>query len=183
MKKDKKNKKGEALSDSERSGELYRRADLEKKCAEYLDGWKRSQAEMQNLQKSTEKQMSEFRKYACEDMLMQILPLVDYFKHAFNAVPEDERESDWIQGMKHIQDYLYKFLEDNNIEEIKTVGEKFDPELHEAIKEEKGEKDNIIIKETQSGFRLNGKVVQPAKVIISRRPSEASAKDGIKEKK
>ena len=145
---------------------------LQKQCDEYLDGWKRSQAEMQNLQKTTEKQMSEFRKYACEDMLMQILPLVDYFKHAFAAVPEEEKDSSWMQGMKHIQDYLYKFLEDNNIEEIETVGKKFDPELHEAIKEEEGEKNNIILKETQSGFKLNGKVVQPAKVVI-----------GIKEKK
>ena len=136
---------------------------------EYLDGWKRAQADYANLQKETEKQMSDFRKYANQDMLMQILPLVDYFKHAFNAIPEDQKDDDWLKGIKHIQDYLYKFLEDNNIEEIKTVGKKFDPEKHEVIKEEKGdgkEKDGVIIKETQSGFIYNGKVLQPAKVII-----------------
>ncbi|MFH1781076.1 MAG: nucleotide exchange factor GrpE [Patescibacteria group bacterium] len=150
---------------------------LQKKCDEYLNGWKRAQADYQNLQKDTEKRMGEFRKYACEDMLQQILPLVDYFKHAFAAVPEDEKDSDWLTGIKHIQDYLYKFLEDNGIEIIKTVGEKFDPELHEAIKEEKsGEQPDsamaeepIILKETQSGFKLNGKVLVPAKVIISKK--------------
>ena len=142
---------------------------LQAKCDEYLNGWKRAQADYQNLQKDTEKRMGEFRKYACEDMLQQILPLVDYFKHAFAAIPEDEKDSDWLTGIKHIQDYLYKFLEDNGIEMIKTVGEKFDPELHEAVKEEEGDKDNIILKETQSGFKLNGKVLVPAKVIISKK--------------
>lgn len=176
MKKDKQNKSVGADHD------LPEIKKLQKQCAEYLDGWKRCQAEMQNTQKANEKRMAEFRKYACEDMLMQILPLVDYFKHAFAAVPEAEKDSPWMQGMKHIQDYLYKFLEDNNVEEIKTVGEKFDPELHEAVKEEKGEKDHIISRETQSGFKLNGKVIQPAKVVISinKKPSFAKATEGEK---
>ena len=141
--------------------------ELKAKCQEYLHGWQRAQADFQNLEKNTDKKMAEFRKYACSDMLMQILPLADYFKHAFAAVPKEEKNSEWMQGMKHIQTFFNKFLADHDVEEIKTIGEKFNPEFHEAIKEEKGGKDHVIIKETQSGFMLNGKVIQPAKVIIS----------------
>ena len=145
--------------------------ELKKQCEEYLNGWKRAQADYQNLEKQTEQQMSDFRKYANQDMLMQILPLVDYFKHAFNAIPEDKKDDEWLAGIKHIQDYLYKFLEDNNVEEIKTIGEKFDPAKHEVVKEEKGEgkKEGVIIKEIQSGFTYNGQVIQPAKVIINKK--------------
>ena len=143
--------------------------DKKTKEQEYLEGWQRAKADYDNLQKETEKRMSDFRKYACEDILQQIFPLADYFKHAFEAMPKDADEQ-WAQGFKHIQDYYYKILNDNDVVEIETVGKQFDPELHEVVKEEESkEKENTIIKETQVGFTLNGKVVRPAKVIISKK--------------
>ncbi len=132
------------------------------KCEEYLQGWQRAKADYANLQKESEKNLGEFRKYAQEDLLQQLFPLVDYFKQGFSQVPEEEMETSWMQGIKYIQDNLEKILEENGVEEIKTVGEKFDPELHEAVKGE-GEE---IIEEIATGFKLNGQVVRPAKVII-----------------
>ena len=145
-------------------------SELEQKCGEYLDGWQRTQADFQNYKKQTEKSMGEFRKFAQADLLQQLFPVVDYFKHAFEQVPEDQRDSSWMQGMNHIQTLFNKILEENGVQEMQTIGEKFDPELHECVKEEKSDKKpGTIIKQTQAGFKLNNKVVRPAKVIISKK--------------
>jgi len=143
------------------------------KCAEYMAGWKRALADYQNLQKDTVKQLDDFRKYANEDMILQLLPLADYFTHAFDQVPEAEKNSSWLEGIKHIQNYFNKILQDNGVEEIKSLGEKFDPQLHEvAAEEESTEEEGKIIKVTQVGFTLQGKVIKPAKVIIAKQGGE-----------
>lgn len=151
--------------------------DLQKKCEEYLAGWKRANADYQNLQKETMKQMDEFRKYANEDMLMQLLPLADYFKHAFAQIPEKEQNSPWLTGIKHIQNYFNKILQDNGVEEIKALGEKFDPAMHEIVAEEESDQEEgKIIKVNQAGFTLQGKVIRPAKVIISKKIKKGGEK-------
>ncbi|MFA6028005.1 MAG: nucleotide exchange factor GrpE [Patescibacteria group bacterium] len=140
-----------------------------KKCEEYLAGWKRANADYQNLQKETTKQMDEFRKYSNEDMLMQLLPLADYFNHAFKQIPVKEQNSPWLTGIKHIQNYFNKILQDNGVEEIKVLGEEFDPAKHEIVAEEESDQEEgKIIKVNQAGFTLQGKVIRPAKVIISK---------------
>lgn len=149
------------------------------KCVEYLAGWKRALADYQNLQKDTVRQLDDFRKYANEDMIMQLLPLADYFQHAFDQVPEAEKNSSWLEGIKHIQNYFNKILQDNGVVEIKSLGEKFNPELHEVVKEEESEEaEGIVVKVNQAGFALQGKIIKPAKVIISKRPAYAKASAG-----
>lgn len=143
------------------------------KCEEYMAGWKRALADYQNLQKDTAKQFDELRKYANEDMIMQLLPLADYFNHAFDQIPAAEKNSPWLEGIKHIQTYFYKILQDNGVAEMKSLGEKFDPQLHEVVaEEESSEEEGKIIKVTQAGFTLQGKVIKPAKVIIAKKGGE-----------
>ncbi len=138
-------------------------------CAEYLAGWQRARADYQNLVKETDQRMADFRHYACADLLEQMFPLVDYFKSAFKQIPESERDSSWVKGIKHIQDYVQKILIDNEVEIMEVVGEKFDPAKHEAVAEVPGDKDGIIIEEMQTGFLLQGKVIRAAKVKVSKK--------------
>lgn len=135
---------------------------------EYLAGWQRAQADYQNLQKETAKRISDSVKYGTEALLMQLLPTVDHFKYAFKGIPADERESSWLKGIEHIQTNLMKVLEEHGIEVIKTVGEVFNPELHEAIEEVEvdGGVSGQIAEEVATGFCLNGKVIQCAKVKV-----------------
>lgn len=133
------------------------------RCAELLAGWQRSKADYSNLQKETDKRIIAFREYAEEELLIELFPLVDYFKHAFKKVPEVEQESDWLQGIKHIQDYLNKVLKENGVTEIETVGKEFDPEQHEVVKGIKGK----IVEEVETGFKLHQKIIKPAKVVLA----------------
>jgi len=139
-----------------------------KKAGEYLAGWQRAQADYQNLQKESERRMSETIKYATEGFLLELLPIVDHFKYAFKGVPETEKKSSWLVGIEHIQKNLMKILEEHGVSVVKTVGETFNPEVHEAIEEVEVQdgKSGTIIEEVATGFTLNGKVIQYAKVKV-----------------
>ena len=107
-------------------------AELEQKCAEYLSGWQRARADYVNLQKNTAEERAEWVKFANEDVLMEILPIYDHLKLAWVHIPDDQKKLVWVVGIEHIKNQFAKFLADQGIEEIKTVGEKFNPEAHEA---------------------------------------------------
>lgn len=144
--------------------------DLAQQAGEYLAGWQRAQADYQNLKRDTAKRMSDTIKYANEDLLTQLLPILDYFTYAFNGVPDAERNSSWLKGVEHIQTNFIRVLEDNGVNKIKTVGEMFDPTMHESLEtiEGTGKEHGTIIEEVAPGFTLSGKVIRSAKVKIAK---------------
>ncbi|NMC51787.1 nucleotide exchange factor GrpE [Candidatus Kuenenbacteria bacterium] len=143
--------------------------ELEKKCEEYLHGWKRAQADYENLKKTTEKEKLEWVKLANQGILLQLLPIYDHLKLAIKHIPEGEKKTNWVVGIVNIKNQLTKFLSEAGVEEIKTVGEKFNPEEHEAVAVSEDNIDNQeeeISEELHPGYKLHGKVLYPAKVKI-----------------
>ena len=140
---------------------------LQKRCDEYLEGWKRAKADYLNYKKEVEKNQKEMVEFASAAMIVQIIPIYSNFKKAFEA--KEQKNDDWILGIQQIKKQLKEFLNKLGITEIKTIGEKFNPEQHESISKEKqeGKKSDIIIKEVEPGYLLNDKVLMPAKVVIS----------------
>ena len=112
-----------------------------------------------------EEKISDVSSYAKSSLLTEIIPILDNFTKAVEHVPEDQKNEDWVVGIFHIKKQLEEFLNNNGLEKIETVGQKFDHNLHEAVGQEKGEKD-VVLKDVSSGYKLNGKVVIPAKVIV-----------------
>lgn len=153
--------------------------ELEKAKAQsddHLNGWKRAKADYINFKRETEKKQREIIEFANAALLLEIFPLVDQFKQAFKHLPKDLEKSDWVAGIKHIQSNLKKLLNDLGITEIPTIGEKFNPEFHEAIGEVESDQDKgTIVEEVKTGFKINDKVIQPAKVKIAK---EITIKEG-----
>ena len=141
---------------------------LKLQCDEYLNGWKRAKADYLNLKKETEAKQKVFAEFIGAALIMEILPVYDNFKKAL-AVLTPEQDSNWLQGVKQIKKQLEDFLKAHGIEEIKTLGEKFDPQKHEAVGREKkeGVESDIIISESSSGYLMNGKVLVAAKVVVA----------------
>lgn len=182
--KNKKNKK-RAQGDSNKRLKI-----LEKKCDEYLDGWKRAQADYQNLKKETAKWREDFVKFASSELVIELLDVYSNFKLAWDHLDESKRKEPWAVGFDHIRKQLWDVLERHGVEEIKTVGEKFDPTKHEAVKkilkhegmktqgrdihaydnthkESRGKvNDDVVTKEVHPGFTLHGRIVRPAKVEV-----------------
>ncbi|MEA2088814.1 MAG: nucleotide exchange factor GrpE [Patescibacteria group bacterium] len=166
MSEEKKDKK-EIQPDGGEKKDKYKHKD------KYKNKYLRALADYQNLLKQAEKEKQEFVKYANANLIIEILPVLNNFKMAVKYIPEDQKDSQWIQGITHIQNQLLSVLSANGIEEIKTVGEKFDPEAHEAVendvdkKEKEKYKKGIIIKEAIPGYKMHEKVIIPAKVIVN----------------
>lgn len=140
------------------------------KSQEYLNGWQRTQADFENYKKQTEKRMRDVIEFGNAELLLNLLPLYSHFKSALQHIPAEQREAGWCQGLGHIQNMWLNLLTKFNVEEIKTVGAEFDHNLHEALEYEEDleKKDHEILKEIQPGYKMNNKVIQPAKVVVNK---------------
>ncbi len=122
----------------------------------------RALADYQNLLKQTSKEKIEFVKYALSDFLHNVLPVYDHLKMSMQGLSEEEMKNPWAQGVSHVLKQFKEVLASHGIEEIKTIGEKFDHNLMEAV-DGTGEK---VKQEIMPGYKLNGKVIRAAKVIV-----------------
>ena len=143
---------------------------LKKKTEEYLDGWKRAKADYLNFKKETEKRQTEIIQFANAALIIELLPVVDHFKLACAHIPENQKDADWVKGFIHVKNQLTDFLKNLGIEEIKTVGEKFDPSFHEAVESVTSDQaaSGLVTEEVKPGYTLQGKLLQPAKVKVAK---------------
>lgn len=138
----------------------------------YKSLYLRALADYENLQKQIAAEKSEFAKYVNANLISELLPILDNFESAFTLVPEEEKNNSWVVGLQYIKNQMEKFLTDNGVEKIKTVGEKFNPEFHEAVESEdfdKSQKEDIVLKEIKAGYKLYEKVIQAAKVVVNKK--------------
>ena len=135
-------------------------AEIEKNSSEqkYL----RAIADYQNLLKQHAHDKSNFVKFALENFLEEILPVYDHLKMSIATLPEEEKKSSWVTGVTYVLKQFKDTLESHGIEEIKTVGENFDHHTMEAL-DGQGEK---VKTEIMAGYKLNGKLIRAAKVIV-----------------
>ncbi|MFZ5559185.1 MAG: nucleotide exchange factor GrpE [Patescibacteria group bacterium] len=126
--------------------------------AEYLAGWQRAKADYINLQREHEQKIADYFKFANEGLILELLPILDSFEAAIKNGKDE--------GIKNLYNQLLNVLKNNGLEEIKSLGEKFNPELHEAVETIQGKNSGIIIEEIQKGYKLHGKVIRPSKVKV-----------------
>ena len=139
-----------------------------KQAEEYLAGWKRAKADLINYKKRQEEVVQEFIKFASQDLILELLPMLDNFRLAAQHLPKELENSEWVKGVFQIKNQLENLLKTRGIEEIKSVGEKFNPELHESVEEVESsdKKEGMIVEEVQKGYKLNGKVIRAARVKV-----------------
>jgi molecular chaperone GrpE len=128
----------------------------------------RALADYQNLLKQTTKEKTEFVVYANEQILKEILPVYDHLKMAIEHCG-NELKNNWLEGVKYVVKQFKDVLEKIGVEEIKVKDEKFDPNLMEAISNEETDDKNLdgqVAKQVMAGYKLNGKMIKVAKVIV-----------------
>ncbi len=141
----------------------------DKQIQEYINDLKRIQAEFENYIKRTDLEFRNHEKFASHKLLLKLLNIADDFDRAVhNLENSDMRDNDVLKGIKLIHKNFHKILQEENIKEIKSAGEKFNPEYHEVLKKVESDKDDdVIIEEIQKGYLLYDKVLRHAKVIVS----------------
>lgn len=133
----------------------------------YLDNWRRAEADLQNVKRRAEHERSESARYAGASLIINILPIVDDFERAFQSLDGHVANMTWFDGVRLIYRKLLALLESAGVQPIKTEGETFDPQFHEAVAHADGE-ENKVISEVQRGYLLHDRVLRPAMVVVGK---------------
>lgn len=157
----------EAVSETEDKGH-----DEITETESYKDKYYYVIAEMQNLQKRFDREKQSLLKYGNENILNDIVDVVDNFERTLSFISdsEDKNIKNIAIGIEMIQKQLLDTLEKHGLKQLSAMGECFDPNFHEAIGTEAVEdaKEEEIIKVHQNGYKLNDRVIRPAKVVIAK---------------
>jgi len=130
----------------------------------------RTQADFENYRKRQAQDQKNFLEFANSQLILELLPVIDNFNRAFQHIPENLKNDQWVSGTVAIEKQFMQILEKIGVQKIETLGKKADPKVHEIIgvaEKEKTEKDTII-DEVEAGYLLNGKVLRPAKVMVQK---------------
>ncbi len=160
-------------------GDIEEKKALEKCQKEkegYLAGWQRARADFLNYKKEEMERISGLVGYSQAEMILRILPILDNFDKAEKETSKVLNEhscpelKDAVQGFLQIKTQIQDFLKSLGIEAIKSKGEKFDPNFHEAVEtiKTKDKESGKIIEEIQKGYKLHNKVIRPAKVKVTK---------------
>ncbi len=143
----------------------------QQKRDEYLNGWKRAQADFANYKKEENKRFDEAAVYAQMSVIKDVLPALDSFGFALATV---EKESPAYKGMVMIQNQLLEGLKRRGVEKISVSrGDTFDPGVHEAMMEVDAPPDSAdlsgkILEELVPGYRMEGRVLRATKVKLAK---------------
>lgn len=132
------------------------------------------QADYQNFRKRTSKDISDARVYGAANALEPFITVYDYLMMARQAAEKSDKIEQIRQGLSMIIDQYLKAFEESGVSRVKTVGEPFDPTLHEAVAREASDEvpEGIILKEWTGGYRFGERLLRPAKVVVSSGPRE-----------
>jgi molecular chaperone GrpE len=122
----------------------------------------RALADYQNLLKQSARDKEDFFRFALSDVISDFLPVYDHLKLSVKSLSEDEVKSPWVEGVRHVIKQFSDVLSQHGVEEIRAEGQQFDLETMEAIS---GEGD-MVRSEISTGYKLNGRLIRPAKVIV-----------------
>jgi molecular chaperone GrpE len=139
------------------------------KESEYLDGWQRARAELANARKRFKREQEQAYGNARADLLVRLLPIMDDFERAFDSLPGNPSNQNWLDGVKLIQHKFLGLLEQEGVKPIEAEGGEFDPFLHQAVTHEPSEDvpEGHVIAEMQKGYTVGDRVLRPSVVRVS----------------
>jgi molecular chaperone GrpE len=180
---------GETQDDVEEPADLTKDelSELKKKAEErdtYFDQLLRTKAEFMNYQKRVVKEHESTAQFAVQNLILDFLLELDNFDRALKLADNSKDFDKFVEGIKLIEEQLFKVLGKYGVESIETVGKAFDPNLHEAVMEEENNEmpHHTIVDEFQRGFLLKERVIRPSKVKVSKRTIEEEEEEKEEEK-
>ena len=155
--------------------------DEAKKSEKYLNQLKYAKADMENLQKQTQKRIEDTISRANGRLLMQLLPILDELEMAIEA--SKDGEANIVEGVDMVKGNLQKVMTSEGVTQIDTLGEPFDPRYHEAVLEVDTEDhpDGTVIEELRKGYMYNSRVLRASMVKVARNRSSDNEKEEDKD--
>jgi molecular chaperone GrpE len=145
--------------------------EAEARAQENLDRWQRAQADLANFRRRTQFEREEQEKQATASLVAALLPVLDSFDRAWSTLPGQFRRLTWLSGVAMIHSQLRGTLERIGLVEIESLGQPFDPTLHEAVDREEGEGPPHVVAILQAGYKLHERVLRPTLVKVGPKPA------------
>lgn len=150
-----------------KNGDTAQAEELAAKIQELTQALQRERADAVNLRRRHEAEVAQLRTRVKATVVQELLPVIDNFERSLKHVPEDLESNDYVKGVQAIVKQFERTLAQMGVERIKTVGEQFDPNLHEAVGMEEGDgQHEVISEELQAGYRLGDDVIRHAMVKV-----------------
>ncbi len=145
---------------------------LQTELAEARDKILRAQADLENYRKRSRRELEEERRYANVPLLKDLLPVVDNIDRAMDAAQKASEAGTLLEGIKLVKQQLAGVLTKHHCQEIKALGQPFDPHLHEALTAQPAAEHpaNTVLQVVQPGYQVHDRVIRPSQVIVSRKP-------------
>jgi len=146
-----------------------------KRSEEYLTQLKYARADIENLKKRFDRQLEDAKTYANEHIIIELLDVVDELEMAVKSAASGNSAEPLVQGVEMTLKKLTKILKKEEVFPMKSVGEPFDPEKHNAVAriEKEGVEECTIIEEVRRGYTMRGKVIRPSIVKVVVKPSQS----------
>ncbi|WP_395378663.1 nucleotide exchange factor GrpE [Fructilactobacillus frigidiflavus] len=145
-------------------------AELQQQLDDLQNDYLRAQAEIQNMQKRSQKEQSALAKYGAQRLAKEVVPVMDDLKRALQVQVDNESGQQLKTGIEMVYKHLEKALNDNDIQEIDADGVAFDPELHQAVQTVPADDEHpaeTVVQVLQSGYKLADRVLRPAMVVVA----------------
>jgi len=143
---------------------------LEDEAKETYDRFLRVSAEFENYKKRSAREMSEFKKFANESLIKELLLVVDNMERAISSSKDEGNSNNGlIEGIDMTLKELLKIFEEFGVKQVESLGKPFDPNFHQAVMQEETDKHphNTVINELQKGYIINERLLRPATVVVS----------------
>jgi molecular chaperone GrpE len=138
---------------------------------ENYDRLLRVSAEFENYKKRTAREMAEFKKYANQSLLRELLPIIDNLDLAIKAATEaaDSTDAYLLDGVELTRKEILKVFENFHVEPIDSLGKPFDPNFHEAVMREESDEhpENTVVNELQKGYLMHDRLLRPSMVVVA----------------
>ncbi len=140
--------------------------ELEQQIAELTEALQRERADATNVRRRAEEDRIKLGSFYKATVVKELLPTIDNFERALKHIPKDLEQHDYIKGVQGVVKQFEDALAKLGVERIKTVGEPFDPAVHNAVSHEEGDGPELVSEELQAGYKLGDEVIRPAMVRV-----------------
>ena len=141
--------------------------DLEQKVGELTQALQRERADAENLRRRSAEEKSRLGEFYKAMVVQELLPALDNLERAFKHTPKELKDNDYVKGLRSVMKQFEQSFAQLGVKRIKTVGEVFDPRLHEAVHLEDGDGTvEVVCEELQPGYKIGDDVIRHAMVKV-----------------
>ncbi|PAC98672.1 nucleotide exchange factor GrpE [Bacillus paralicheniformis] len=143
--------------------------ELQERLEEKENKLLRVQADFENYKRRARLDLEAAEKYRSQRIISDLLPALDNFERALQIDPDNEQTKSLLQGMEMVHRQILEALKNEGVEQIPSVGEQFDPNMHQAVMqvEDEAYESNAVVEELQKGYKLKDRVIRPSMVKVN----------------